>query len=358
MTHKITLTLLAIIFVGTAVYLKMGQADAVQSTPQNPAAQLAEMTTSSGSHDMSPRNYKDIEASPIAKMGGTDLPSKLLKEKSGDVRVFNLTIDKVRWSILPNVTVSGYGYNGQIPGPVIRGNVGERIRIIAQNNLSEPTTIHWHGLDIPADMDGGHDQMIAAGASKTYEFILPEKAGTYWYHSHMNADVQQGLGLYGALIVDDPDRPLDVTQDIPIVLSEWKITDSGTLPAMPMEGMFPNYFTLNGKAYPATQVIHAKVGDHLLFRLIGAGSFTHPIHIHGGPFDVIATDGHELPDEAKYKKDTIAVSPGERYDIVWTASRPGTWLLHCHINHHTTNGNNEASDDDMGGMVMKIMVEG
>jgi len=101
---------------------------------------------------------------------------------------------------------------------------------------------------------------------------------------------------------------------------------------MLMEGGLPTFFTINGKAYPATETIHMQVGERVLFRFIGSSNnFIHPMHIHGGPFTIVAADGNPVPATARIEKDTVNVGPGERYDIVWTAREPGRWLLHCHI---------------------------
>ena len=122
-----------------------------------------------------------------------------------------------------------------------------------------------------------------------------------------------------------------------------------------MEGALPNFFTINGKAYPSTETINAKVGDKLRIRFIGTNTiFIHPMHIHGGPFKIVATDGSPVPDAAQIEKDTVDVGPGERYDVIWTAREPGKWLLHCHINHHTTNNNVE--EQGGGGLTMVINV--
>ena len=105
-------------------------------------------------------------------------------------------------------------------------------------------------------------------------------------------------------------------------------------PAMPMEGGEPNYFTINGRAYPATDTIHMNVGETLKVRFIGTNNgFIHPMHIHGGPLQVVARDGETLPPELRYLADTVNVGPGQRYDVIWTARRPGKWLVHCHIPH-------------------------
>ena len=121
------------------------------------------------------------------------------------------------------------------------------------------------------------------------------------------------------------------------MIQEWNLNarTGATRPAMEKEGMLPNFFTLNGKSYPATQTVKAKLGERGLFRLIGAGSLSHPMHLHGTDFTVVAKDGHPLA--APYKADVIQVGSGERYDIAFTFDRPGKWVFHCHIGHHLTN---------------------
>jgi FtsP/CotA-like multicopper oxidase with cupredoxin domain len=273
------------------------------------------------------------------------------------VKVFDLDLSVIEWSILPDVQVMAYAINQQVPGPTIRVTEGDRIRMVVTNHLPESTTLHWHGLIVPNDMDGPAmitQDPIEPGQTFTYEFTT-EQYGTYFYHSHDHIDRQQGLGLYGALIIDpkDPADAYDVDQELDVQLQEWLERDGYTYPAMPMEGAMPNYFTINGKAYPSTETIHLQVGDRLLVRLIGTNSgFVHPMHIHGGPFEVVAIDGNPVPEGNDQYLDTVNIAPGQRYDVIWTAQKPGKWLLHCHINHHTTNNNVET---DGGGGLMLIL---
>jgi FtsP/CotA-like multicopper oxidase with cupredoxin domain len=120
-----------------------------------------------------------------------------------------------------------------------------------------------------------------------------------------------------------------------------------------MDGAQPNYFTINGRAYPATDTIHLRVGETLKVRFIGSNNgFIHPMHIHGGPFEVVAVDGQTLAPSARYSADTINVGPGQRYDVIWRARNRGKWLIHCHIGHHTTNNNVEMQGG--GGLMMII----
>jgi len=275
------------------------------------------------------------------------------------VKVFDLTTEIIRWNILPDRQVLAYAVNRQVPGPRLRLTEGDRVRMNVTNRLPDPTTIHWHGLTLPNAMDGAADVTqppIAPGASFTYEFTI-EQAGSYFYHSHTAPDRQQGLGLYGALLVDpqDPaDRPT-ADKEAVIQLQEWTVKGGYTFPAMPMEGAMPNFFTINGKAYPSTERLVMRVGERLRVRFIGTNSgFIHPMHIHGGPFTIVETDGNPVPPGAQIQKDTVNVGPGERYDVIWTARQPGKWLIHCHINHHTTNDNVEV--DGGGGLTTLIEV--
>ena len=263
-------------------------------------------------------------------------------------KVFDLTVSVIGWNILPDERVAAYAINRQVPGPRLRVTQGDRVRINVRNELPESTTIHWHGLVLPNAMDGPANvtqKPIEPGGRFTYEFTVGQQ-GTFFYHSHDKPDRQQGLGLYGALIVDPADRSLDAAydydQEAVIQLQEWTKKEGYTFPAMIMEGALPNFFTINGKAYPDTEPIRMRVGEKVRVRFIGSNNnFVHPMHIHGGPFRIVQTDAEPVPRAGQWTKDTVNVGPGERYDVIWTARRPGRWLLHCHIPHHTTNNNVE-----------------
>ena len=174
------------------------------------------------------------------------------------MKVFDLDVSIIRWEILPGQRVAAYAFNRQVPGPRIQVTQGERVRFNVSNNLPEATSVHWHGMILPNEMDGpaGITQdPIQPGTTFTYDFTVGVQ-GTYFYHSHKEPDRQQALGMYGALIVQpaDPavDRAYDYDHDVVIQLQEWLEREGYTYPAMPMEGAQPNFFTINGKAYPAT----------------------------------------------------------------------------------------------------------
>ena len=291
----------------------------------------------------------------IEEKGGRVLEPKF----DNGVKVFDLDASVIEWSILPTVKVGAYAFNGQVPGPQIRIKQGDRVRINVTNHLPESTTVHWHGLILPNAMDGPAEitqEPIENGQVYHYEFTAGQ-AGTYFYHSHDHVDRQQALGLYGVFIIDPaiPDPSLVADHEYTVQLQEWLVREGLTYPAMPMDGGQPNYFTINGRAYPSTETISMKVGETLKVRFVGSNNgFIHPMHIHGGPFVVVARDGETLPPEARFKADTINIAPGQRYDVIWTALNPGKWLLHCHISHHTTNNNQEMQGG--GGLITVIDV--
>ncbi len=281
---------------------------------------------------------------------------------AGDgTKVFELKVSVIEWNILPDQQVEAYAFNRQVPGPRLRVTEGDRVRINVTNELFEATSVHWHGMILPNGMDGAADvtqDPIEPGETFAYEFTA-KVAGTYFYHSHKEPDRQQGLGMYGALIVDpkDParDAAYDYDKEVVVQLQEWLERDGYTYPAMTMEGALPNFFTINGKSYPETETVRMKVGERLRIRFIGSNNnFVHPMHVHGGPFEIVETDGNVVPEGARLLKDTVNVGPGERYDVVWEAREPGEWLIHCHIPHHTTNENTE--QEGGGGLTMLIDV--
>lgn len=292
--------------------------------------------------------------------GGQPLPYRIIK----GVTVFELTAKPVKWNIAvkwneqPEVWATAWTYNGMVPGPLIRVKEGDRVRVIFKNELPEPTSIHWHGIPVPNAMDGVAEPPLTQppvkpGETFTYEFVA-RPAGTYFYHSHVKTDRQIPIGLSGALIIDPRAPKVKYDRDVTLMLQEWRVDPATgkTWPAMPTMAE-PNYFTINGKAFPAIESLVVQKGQRVRIRLIGAGQFIHPMHLHGMFFKVIATDGQLVPSAARLTKDTISVAPGERYDIEFVADNPGKWAFHCHILHHVTN-----DDMEPGGLLFVVEVKG
>jgi hypothetical protein len=306
------------------------------------------------------RDMAAIHPRQVAYRAGRDARGDQVLEPriENGVKVFDIEASVIRWTILDGVEVDAYAFNRQVPGPRLQLVDGDRVRINFRNALPESTTVHWHGLIVPNEMDGPADitqKPVPPGGTYRYEYTV-QQSGTFFYHTHDHADRQQAFGLYGALLIEprvsgEPRADLEYT----IQLQEWLKRRWLTYPAMLMEGGLPNFFTINGKAYPSTDVIRMKVGQTVKLRFIGTNNnFVHPMHVHGGPFEVIALDGVTLAPTARYLADTINVGPGQRWDVVWKARRVGKWLVHCHIPHHTTNNNVEEKGG--GGLTMIIEV--
>jgi FtsP/CotA-like multicopper oxidase with cupredoxin domain len=252
------------------------------------------------------------------------------------VKVFRLTCDEIEWEMAPGKTAAARGFNGAIPGPILRATEGERVRVIVTNRLKESTTVHWHGIYVPNNMDGVgfiNQEPIKQGATFTYEFTL-RNSGTHMYHSHHNSMDQVNRGLLGAFIVDPRDRSAYPRYDreYVMVLNDLNLG-----------------FTINGKGFPATDAVSAKLGERVLIRFLNEGVMNHPMHLHGMPMLVFAKDGWPL--NPPQLCDTIDVAPGNRYDAIVEATEPGVWAFHCHILSHAE------GPQGMFGLVTVMIVE-
>jgi manganese oxidase len=258
------------------------------------------------------------------------------------VKVFELTVDRITHKIdAQKAPIDALGFNGTWPGPRIDVVEGDRLRAVFTNKLDESTGIHFHGQQLPNNMDGvPHitQDPIQPGASFAYEFTA-KTTGSHMYHSHHNATDQVGRGLLGAFIVhpkdpaDRADRRYGVTQDI-----VWISNDS-------LGG-----FTINGRGFPATAPIVANLGEKILIRFMNEGVMMHPWHLHGVPMRVVARDGYDLG-AAAFTCDTLGVNPGERWDVVVDCTEPGAWAFHCHILPHAE------GRDGMFGMVTALVIQ-
>ena len=268
--------------------------------------------------------------------------AKLDWKLENGVKVFHLAAEVVKREFLPANSmgparvVDVWGYNGSMPGPTIEVNEGDRVRILLHNNLPEDTTIHWHGLEIPIEMDGMpfiSQPPIKPGEMFAYEFTLHQN-GTFFYHSH--GAMQEMMGLIGLFIIHPrtPHRPA-VQKDFGLILQEWAVLPNNTIPnTMSMEF---NWLTINGKAAPATTPMIVKLGERVRIRMVNLGMDHHPIHIHGHQFYVTGTEGGRIPQSAWYPGNTALVGVAQARDIEFDAVYPGDWMLHCHLPHHMMN---------------------
>jgi FtsP/CotA-like multicopper oxidase with cupredoxin domain len=255
---------------------------------------------------------------------------------SGGAKEFHLIAEPVKQELMPGKIVNLWGYNGSAPGPTIQVNQGDRVRIIVDNHLPEPTSMHWHGFEIPVEMDGapgsGQDP-IPRGGRFVYEFTL-HQAGTFFYHSHMA--MQEMMGMIGAFIMH-PKKAYDppVEKDFAIILQEFAILPNNPIPnSMNMEF---NWLTFNGKAGPATTPLIVRLNDRVRLRFINLGMDHHPIHLHGHTFVVTGTEGGRQPKTTWGPKNTVLVGVAEAADVEFVANNPGDWMVHCHLPHHMMN---------------------
>jgi FtsP/CotA-like multicopper oxidase with cupredoxin domain len=264
---------------------------------------------------------------------------------------FTLTASEFDWELMADVPVRVWGYSGQMPGPEMRVREGDTVRVTLKNELPVPTTIHWHGINVPNAMDGVaglNQEPVKPGETFTYEFTATP-AGTRWYHSHTDPALQVPMGLYGALIVEPHQPEATYDRDYTFMLAEWdtELTPgvaAGTDPIGPKDAMLrggelgADLFLVNGKMHGAIPPLMVAEGERVLIRLIHTGAIPHPIHTHGHSFQIVATDGNPVPEVARLTKDTVLIGPAERYDLAFVADNPGVWMVHCHIEHHMANG--------------------
>ncbi len=234
--------------------------------------------------------------------------------------VYNLEASAFNWDIAPGKTIEAWGFNKQVPGPELRANVGDTLVVRLTNHLPEPTMIHWHGLRLPAAMDGtgAVQKPVAPGGVFEYRFVLPD-AGTFWYHSHANETVQLEKGMYGALIVEDPTDPVFDAEKV-LMIDDMKLNSDNefTKPgwfapriAERHDGREGDTLLISGKE---NLVMDIAAGQTERWRIINSSSARYfTLYLGGKEFKIIGTDGGLL--EHPRTVTEVLITPGERIDI-------------------------------------------
>jgi manganese oxidase len=266
-------------------------------------------------------------------------------------KVFRLRAEIFDWEIEPDNIVEAWGYNGQVPGPLIQVDVGDQVRVHVENDLPMGTDVHWHGVRVPNDQDGVApltQPLIEPGDTFTYEFEAREPA-IGMYHPHHHGQMKLPNGMFGVFIIGEVGRDIplpldrtisgkqipesiDIVAEIPMVLN-----DAGAI------GL-----SINGKSWPATEPIVVDEDDWFIVHYYNEGLQIHPMHLHQMPQLVFAKDGFAL--EAPQWEDTVNVAPGERYSVLVQATDPGAWAFHCHILTHAER------EEGLFGMVTALIV--
>ena len=223
----------------------------------------------------------------------------------------------------PDRTTEIWGYDGSVPGPVIRAKKGEEISVEVVNQLDQPTSVHWHGIRINNAMDGVSNltqEPIPPGERFTYRFTLPD-AGTYWYHPHNRTWEQLARGLYGALVVEGDAAAGAFDRDYTIMADDWRLEETGSIHEESLgslrdwshAGRLGNILTLNGKPYENLDVVS---GERIRLRFINtANARIMRFGIEDHPGWLVALDGQPIT-PVRLSEDGVKISPSQRADVV------------------------------------------
>lgn len=259
-------------------------------------------------------------ASSAAGAGALLLPG--LTAKAGAAAApTNLRAAPATAALGDGMEVPVWAFNGRVPGPEIRVRQGDSVRVLLDNAIEQPTTIHWHGIRIDNAMDGVPDLTQAAvepGEKFDYVFTAPD-AGTFWYHSHKRSSEQVGRGLYGLLVVEET-RPYPVDRELPLVIDDWRLNNLGeidpsfgNLHDIAHGGRLGNWITVNGTSTPDIPVVR---GERLRLRVANtANARIMTLHFKDLAPWAIAVDGQPLP-PVRLAEDKLTLAPGQRTDLV------------------------------------------
>jgi FtsP/CotA-like multicopper oxidase with cupredoxin domain len=228
----------------------------------------------------------------------------------------DLEASEFEWEFAPGVRTRAWGFGAQVPGPTIEAEVGDVVEVRLTNHLSEPTVVHWHGLRIPAAMDGTQrvQRPVEPGESFTYRFRVPD-AGTFWYHSHYNETVQLERGLYGPLIVRAPEEPV-LDAEWTLMLDDVALDGNGQVKAPggwieSHDGREGNVRLVNGRQEPEVWIAAGQVER---WRIVNAASARYVrLSVGGRPFRIIGSGGGLI--EAPVTVTEVLLSTADRVEI-------------------------------------------
>ena len=253
-------------------------------------------------------------ATPLYTRGASGVPDRSIELEAAEGLARLIPLDGIDTAV--------WQYNQQTPGPVIRVGQGETLRIPFTNRLSQPTTVHWHGLRIPNMMDGVPDMtqpVIEPGEQFLYEFTPPD-AGTFWYHTHNRSWEQLARGLYGALVVEERE-PIEVDQDLVWVIDDWLLDRQGNIQEASLGnlhdwahgGRLGNTLAVNGQSTPEFPVISR---ERIRLRLVNvANARIMELRFKNTSAHAIAVDGQPI-EPVVLKDNSLTLAPGQRTDLI------------------------------------------
>ena len=286
-----------------------------------------------------------LEKGPNTKgVGNQPLAPNVLADGTKEFKVTSKVVD---WEVEPGKTVRAWAYGPTgapddqftVPGPLIKVDVGDKVRFVFKNELPQSSAVHFHGLELPNSMDGVPfmtQDPVKPGETFVYEFVA-NRAQVSMYHSHHHAEHQVPDGQLGVFQIGD--LPIPAGRNAPDQVVPMVLNDAGVV------GL-----TLNAKSFPATAPVIASPGQTVRVDYYNEGLQIHPMHLHGIIQTVIAKDGYPI---TPYEADTLNVAPGERWSVLITprADQIGVWAYHCHILTHAER------DNGMFGMVTTFIVK-
>jgi FtsP/CotA-like multicopper oxidase with cupredoxin domain len=262
----------------------------------------------------------------------SDLALTIPTDLNPDPAILEIELEAIikEMEILPGKMTPVWTYNGSLPGPLIKLQVGQRLIVHFKNHLLEDTSIHWHGLRVPNDMDGapGFTQdPVQPDGEFTYDFVVND-AGTFWYHPHINSAAQVGFGLYGPIVVEDPADPAVFGDDLVLMLSDMSLDENGQLQSPDVGTDFGDLFgregevlLVNGKVMPTLKV---RQGKQQRWRVINAAR-TRYYTLRYKRAPLVLLGGQNGLASRTRTVNQLKLVPGERLDFVFTPpDAPGT----------------------------------
>jgi FtsP/CotA-like multicopper oxidase with cupredoxin domain len=242
-----------------------------------------------------------------------------------------LHISPVDLEIARHKIIKTTGYNGSVPGPLLRFREGQRVTIEVFNDTKEPEIVHWHGLFIAPEVDGSTEEgtpLIPPNSSARYSFIV-RPSGTRWYHTHVaagrNLNRATFTGQFGMFYIEPRNDPGRYDAEIPICFHGWKPYLSNTAGEGTLEPAY-NLFSINSHALGYGEPIRVREGQKILFRFLNANAtLHHHVALAGHQFQVICLDGNPVPTARVV--DILSMGPAERVDALVTMNSPGVWIL-------------------------------
>ena len=266
--------------------------------------------------------------------GAQELAPKVLPDGTKE---FALTVDELSWEVEPGKFVDAMAYNGQVPGPTVRVDPGDKVRFVVKNEMEESTAVHFHGVDIPNALDGVPDitqPPIKPGATYVYEWTTQDTPAVGMYHSHHNAQVQVPNGLFAAFLIGRVPTAGPAPDGRARDGAERRRHDR----LQPQRQVLPGHRAVHGQGRRAVPAALHERGRAWPTRCTCTAA---PARRRQGRVPA----GPALPGGHRQR------GPGERYTVLVDVKVPGVWAFHCHILPHAERSTG------MFGMVTALIAE-